>query len=94
MSAKPSAKSSRSGGVASITACEMPLNTSATGTSSASQSCDSVGRAVAAHAHRHGACERRVVERGVDRGDRHVAGGTRHGRAQPCIGQEALLRSR
>ena len=38
VSAKPSAKSSRSAGVASITACEMPLNTSATGTSSASQS--------------------------------------------------------
>jgi hypothetical protein len=42
VSPKPSAKSSRSSGVASITACEMPLKTSATGTSSASQSSDSV----------------------------------------------------
>ena len=39
LSEKPSAKSSRSSGVASITACEMPLNSSATGTSSATQSC-------------------------------------------------------
>ena len=38
LSEKPSAKSSRSCGVASITACEMPLYCSATGTSSATQS--------------------------------------------------------
>jgi hypothetical protein len=38
LSEKPSAKSSRSAGVASMTACEMPLYTSATGTSSATAS--------------------------------------------------------
>ncbi len=43
VSAKPSAKSSRSSGVASITACEMPLYSSAIGTSSATPS--SAGRA-------------------------------------------------
>ena len=39
--AKPRAKSSRSCGVAIITVCEMPLNTSATGTSAASASLNS-----------------------------------------------------
>ena len=38
LSAKPSAKASRSCGVAIITACETPLKTSATGTSVASRS--------------------------------------------------------
>ena len=44
LKAKPSAKSSRSAGVASMTACEMPLNTKATGTSSMSNSTPSLIR--------------------------------------------------
>ena len=50
---KPTAKSSRSAGEASITACETPLYSSATGTSSATQSVPATATAPHRSLHRH-----------------------------------------
>ncbi len=81
-SVKPTAKSSRSAGVAIITTCGRWLYTSATGTSSATLEC-SCRRAVLIEPHEFALELRLGVAESEQRVPRRELGGQRHARASP-----------